>query len=79
MKTVSERPKSENKIYPYMAVFGEYDTEEDIDFTDVYLISKLNGGKIYVSALLGGKEGYITQNEKGYIPIPVGYKITFTQ
>lgn len=86
MKTTFKYPE---KTYPYLALWageGQYLSEWDINKasqSDIVLISlvekKDEDSKVYVSFVIGGKEGYFTQNEKEYFPLPKGYEINLIQ
>lgn len=74
----------ENK-YPCLVIWtggADYvESEEKIrkmDPDNVRVMSKI-GGKIYVSPVTGGSEGYFTKNEKEWQRLPKGFSITLTQ
>lgn len=81
---------NQERNYPYLAVWigpcgiaGEIDINE-IRQDDILVISKVdhwytNSSKIWVQFLNGNREGYITETEKEYAPLPKGFKVEFEQ
>lgn len=76
------------KKYPYLAVHTlrkELTLEEvqNLSSVDLILISLVevhnSDKKVYVQPLLGGKQGYFTEREQDYFPMPKGYSIELIQ
>lgn len=81
MKIVTTNPNP--RTYPYLAIWAGEDqgipANELISPGEILVVSKLKNDKVYVHRLIGGDEGYITQAEAEYTPLPRGFTVEITQ
>lgn len=81
---LEEAPEKE---YPYLAVFNE--ELENFEPSEVVMVSLINeeepkegaeaGEMVWIQFIDGHREGWITDKESDYTPLPSGYTITITQ